>query len=205
MSAFVCFVPLQQPVHNLLPVFYRLGTAVVVYVCVVEHAASSSPVAGCSPRVSAVLRIPVLLQWSVLALALVAITLLAGSSAEAAPQSRRFLEQTGSARRTLLVRKACAFMMLLPKTTTCKAITCSTTMGYSLPLKFRDAFCRLVVTAPPLYTAMAMDTALLLPPLFSVRSCSGSTHQPFGLPFFSLLWFRVIAAKLYSLTTFDGA
>lgn len=47
------------------------------------------------------------LQWNVSALALVAILLLSGSSAQAAPLSRRLLEQTHSARRTLLVSKVC--------------------------------------------------------------------------------------------------
>ncbi len=47
------------------------------------------------------------LQLNVSALALVAILLLAGSSAQAAPASRRLLEQTQSARRTLLVSTFC--------------------------------------------------------------------------------------------------
>ncbi len=47
------------------------------------------------------------LQLNVSALALVAILLLAGSSAQAAPVSRRLLEQTHSARRNLLVSTLC--------------------------------------------------------------------------------------------------
>ena len=59
-----------------------------------------------SLRLSAVLQVVLLLQWSVSAL--VAVVLLAGGRAEAGPQARRLLDQTNSARRNLLVSTSLA-------------------------------------------------------------------------------------------------
>ena len=99
-------------------------------------------------------------QWNVAALALAAVLLLAGQGAQAAPQSRRLLEQTIFARRNLLV----SILVLAVWTVFCSAHYLQVMVQHIMHLPFLltlASMCRLVATALPLYMAMVTATAPL--------------------------------------------
>ena len=109
------------------------------------------------------------LQWNVAALAITAVLLLASQGAQAAPQSRRLLEQTISARRSLLVSGTSAFIIEMYSAHNLQDLC------YSLPplLCLTELLlCRLVATALHLYKAMVTDTAHLQPRLCLVSLLS---------------------------------